>query len=319
MNFARAIMAFLGLSCTMLIFAGKAEMNSSRSTPQNSQTLRVDVDLVLVNTTVTDSDNRYVTGLGQEHFQVFEDKVQQEIQYFSTEDVPLSAGIIFDTSGSMQNILSTARSAAVTFLRMGNPEDEYFLIEFSDAAHLAHDFTADISELQYRIAFSRAKGSTALYDAVYLGLDRVGRGTNPRKALVLITDGQDNHSRYSFSNVKEFAKERDVQIYSIGIVDPVSAQYGSGYSGRAPLEDLSKVTGGRAFFPGSIHHLEDICVKIGLDLKNQYVLGYRSSNQTRDGRWRKVQVKLNRPKGTPRMSVRAKTGYYAPTLAKAMK
>src|SRR5262249_4174790 len=152
-------------------------------------------DLVLVNATVTDSQGNYVTGLNKESFQIFEDKVQQEIQYFSAEDVALSGGILLDVSGSMRDSLSTARSAAVTLLRMGGVEDEYFLIEFGTQARLMQNFTADIGNLQSRIAFTNADGSTALYDAVYLGLDTVGHGTNPRKALLLITDGQDNHIR----------------------------------------------------------------------------------------------------------------------------
>jgi len=318
MNFARTITAFLSLSFSMLIFAQKAEMNSTRSAPQNSQTLRVDVDLVLIHATVTDSDNQYVTGLKAEHFQVWEDKIQQEIKYFSTEDVPLSVGIIFDVSGSMQNVMPIARNAAVTFLRMGSPSDEYFLVQFSDAARLAQDFTRDIRELQQQIAFNSAKGRTALYDALYLGLNQVSRGMNSKKALLLITDGQDNHSRYSFANVKEFAREHDVQVYAIGIVDPTT-QGGSGFSGSAPLNTLASMTGGRTFFPESVLQLQEICMRIGLELKNQYLLGYKSSNEARDGKWRNVKLKIDRQKGMPRMNVRAKAGYHAPTLARAMK
>ena len=313
------IAPLMGLLCAMLAFAQKAEQNSPPTSSANSQTLRVDVDLVLLNVTVTDSHNRYITGLQKEYFQVWEDKVEQQIEYFSAEDVALSVGIIFDASGSMKNVISPARSAAVTFLRMGSPEDEYFLIEFNDAPRLAQDFTKDIGKLQNRLAFTTPRGSTSLYDAVYLGLDRVVRGTNTRKALLLVSDGMDNRSRYSFSHVKEFAKERDVQIYAIGIVDQWSAQQGYTYNGRGVIEELTNLTGGRAFFPESVQKLEDICEKIGLDLKNQYVLGYRSSNQTSDGKWRKTKVKVSAPKGIPRLSVRAKTGYYAPTLMKAMK
>jgi Ca-activated chloride channel family protein len=321
MKFARAMLVFLCLSSAMLIFAQKAEVSSTSDKSSKSETLRVDVDLVLVNAVVTDSDNRFVTGLKPENFEIWEDKVPQEIQYFSNEDVPLSAGIIFDVSGSMQATLPVARSAAVTFLRMGNPEDEYFLVEFSDSAQLAQDFTADITKLQQRIAFNNARGRTALYDALYLGLDTVSHGSNSRKALVLITDGQDNHSRYSFANVREFAKERDVQVYAIGLTDPsqVGMQPIPMFSATAPLNDLANVTGGRAFFPTSVYQLEDICTKIGLDLRNQYVLGYKSTNTAKDGKWRKLKVKVNRPQGMPRMGVRAKSGYYASALERVSK
>lgn len=277
------------------------------------QTLKVDVDLVLVNATVTNPRNQYVTGLEKEHFQVWEDKVEQEITYFSSEDVPLSVGIIFDISGSMKDKLSVARDAAVTFLKMGTPEDESFLVEFSERPQVAVDFTTDISDLQNHLIFSPAKGMTALYDAVYLGLDKLKSGSNPKKALLLITDGEDNRSRYTYSNVKEFVKEQDVQIYSIGIVSEFGSQLGSGRTGRALIEELSEMTGGRAFFPDSVYELEDICQKIGVELKNQYVVGYHSTNETSDGKWRKLRMKVNPPRGVGALNVRAKSGYYGPT------
>jgi Ca-activated chloride channel family protein len=304
----------------MLAFgqSGRESSTPGSSTTQAPSTLSVDVDLVLLNATVTDSRNRHVTGLAKENFQVWEDKIEQDIQYFSAEDIPLSVGIIFDISGSMKDKLTPARTAASTFLRMGDRNDEYFLVEFGNSPQLAENFTTDVAKLQSRLLFTRANGMTSLFDALYLGLNQVGRGSNSRKALLLITDGEDNHSRYSFSDVREFAKEHDVQIYAIGIVDDSSPQ-GSGYRGRAVLEDLANLTGGRAFFPPSVYDLESICAQIGVDLKNQYVLGYRSLNHSNDGKWRKVQVRINRPKGMPRLSVRAKSGYYASALAKVIK
>jgi Ca-activated chloride channel family protein len=304
----------VGLLSVVLAFAQHTKDNSARTPSQDSPTIRVDVDLVLLNATVTDPANRQVTGLGKEHFQVWEDKIEQEIQYFSAEDVPLSVGIIFDISGSMGNKLKPAREAASTFLRMGARDDEYFLIEFSDSPQLAQDFTTDIGKVQDRLLFTQAKGQTSLYDALYLGLEKVSRGSNTRKALLLITDGEDNHSRYSFANVKEFAREHDVQVYAIGIVDDWTQQT-SGYSGRAALEDLANLTGGRAFFPNSVYELESICSRISIDLKNQYVLGYRPLNRSADGKWRKIRVKINRTNGMPPLSVRSKTGYYATTVA----
>ena len=311
-----ARIALVGLLCTILSFGRIAHESAtpSSSKSQVPRALSVDVDLVLLNATVTDAQNRHISGLGKENFRVWEDKIEQEIQYFSTEDIPLSVGIIFDVSGSMANNLTTARNAASTFLRMGDRDDEYFLVEFSDSPHLTADFTTDVTKLQNRLLLTNAKGSTSLYDALYLGLVQVTRGSNSRKAVLLITDGQDNHSRYSFSNVKEFAKEHDVQIYAIGLEDEFSAA--TGYIGRGLLEDLANLTGGRAFFPPSIYELENICALIGVDLKNQYVLGYRPLNHSSDGKWRKVQVKINKPGGMPALSVRAKTGYYAPTIAR---
>ena len=158
-----------------------------------------------------------------------------------------------------------------------------------------------------------------MYDALYLGLERLKHATNLRKALLLITDGEDNHSRYSLSDLKEFAKEHDVMIYSIGLVNGFAFDPLTGIDGRATLHGLSELTGGVAFFPESLNVLPDICAQIGTDLKHQYVLGYRPSNLSRDGRWRKIRVKMNTPKGTSTLHVRAKTGYYGSAIAKVIK
>ena len=289
-----------------------ARQNEKPQTPSQNQTLKVDVDLVLVNATVTDPQNRYVTGLEQEHFQIWEDKLEQKIAYFSAEDVPISLGVIFDISGSMKEKISTARDAAVTFLKTGNPDDEYFLVEFANRPEVAEDFTTDPTKLQNRLIFAPAKGMTAMYDSVYLGLEKLKEGSNPKKALLLITDGEDNRSRYTFANVKDFVREQDVQIYAIGIVDAYNSQLGTGHSGRAMIEELSDLTGGRSFFPDSVYELEDICTKIAVELKNQYVIGYESTNEAKDGKWRKLRLKVNPPKGLPRLNIRNKSGYYAP-------
>jgi Ca-activated chloride channel family protein len=299
---------FLSLICTAT--AIRAQDSASN---KKSQTLKVDVDLVLVNATVSDSLGRMVTGLQKENFQLWEDKVEQKVEYFSSEETPLSIGLIFDATGSMSDKISTARDAAGTFLKMGNPEDEFFLVTFSQQPRLAEEFTTDITRLQQRLLFTPAKGLTPLFDAVYLGLDKMKSATNKRKALLLITDGEDNHSRYSFADIKEFAKERDVQIFAIGIVDSFS-DLARGRRGRAIIEDLVQISGGRAFFPDSVYELEDICTKIGVELRNQYVLGYHSTNEMKDGKWRKIRLKVNGLHGMPTLSVRGKSGYYAQNL-----
>jgi len=280
----------------------------------NSQgTIKVDVDLVLVNAGVTDSDGRTVTGLEKQNFQLWEDKVAQKIEYFSGEDTPVSIGLIFDATGSMSDKISRARDAAVAFLKTGNPEDEYFLITFSQQPRLEETFTTDLSRLQNRMLFTGTKGLTPLFDAVYLGLEQMKSANNKRKALLLITDGEDNHSRYSFFDVKEFLREQDVQIFAIGIVDSTE-DLALGRSGRTTIEDLVDVSGGRAFFPESAEELEDICSKIAIELRNEYVLGYHPSNDTKDGRWRKIRVKVSPPKGATRLSVHARSGYYGEKL-----
>jgi Ca-activated chloride channel family protein len=225
--------------------------------------------------------------------------------------------MIFDVSGSMKDKISTSRDAAVTFLKTGNPEDEYFLVEFANRPEVASGFTTDISKLQSKIIFAPAKGMTAMYDAVYVGLEKLKEGNNPKKALLMITDGEDNRSRYTFQNVRDFVKEQDVQIYAIGITDQWNSQLGTGRTGRAMLEELADVTGGRAFFPDSVYELEDICTKIAIELKNQYVIGYRSTNAAKDGKWRKLRLKVNPPKGIQHLNVRSKAGYYAPMAGAA--
>jgi Ca-activated chloride channel family protein len=285
------------------------------ASPSNDrdQTISVDVDLVLVNAAVSDSKGRMVTGLQQDNFRIWEDKVEQKVEYFSSEDTLMSIGLIFDATGSMADKISTARDAAASFLRVGNPDDEYFLVTFSQRVTLVEPFTTDISRLQNHMLFTPAKGLTPLFDAVYLGLETMKTAKNKRKALLLITDGEDNHSRYSFADIKEFAKEQDVEVFVIGIVNP-SGELAPGQSGRTTIENLAQTSDGEAFFPESVDQLEDICNKIGLELRNQYVLGYHSTNRAKDGRWRKIRLKMNPPKGISYLSVHAKTGYYAESL-----
>jgi Ca-activated chloride channel family protein len=266
---------------------------------QTGKTLKVDIDLVLINASVTDADNKPVMDLQKENFQLYEDRVEQEIRYFSTETTPVSLGIIFDASHSMEGKIDLARKAAVTFLESGTPEDEYFLVEFNNKATIAQDFTSDIARLRNHLIYVPPQGATAMYDALYLGLNKVKKdGQNTRKALLLITDGEDNHSRYTRGNIHEFVKESDVQIYSIDL-------------GRALIGDLSEMTGGYSYRT-SMSGLEKVCEKIASELKNQYVLGYVPSNTTKNGDWRKVRVKVTPPQPTDRLSVRSKEGYYAP-------
>jgi Ca-activated chloride channel family protein len=260
-----------------------------------SPSLKVDVDLVLVNATVTDAEGRYVVGLEKENFQIWEDKIPQQIEYFSTEDDPLSVGLILDASSSMRPMLEYARQAALAFLETADARDEYFLVEFADRPHLTVDLTKDISKLQEHIMFIPAKGNTALYDAVYVGVEKLKKAANnPKRALITITDGEENHSRYTFSNLRDFVREQNVQIFSIGA-------WGS-------INNLVEMTGGYAFHGDG---LADICQKIAVELKNEYVIGYRSTNLAKDGRWRKIQLKVNPPRGLSNLHVRSKTGYYA--------
>jgi len=280
--------------------------------------VRVDIDLVLVNVTVTDPYNRLVTGLSKDHFEVEEDKERQEILYFSNEDVPLSLGVVFDLSGSMSRAskLDRAAKAAVTFLQTANPEDEFFVVHFSDEPRLLTGFTHRVEEVQNSLLTVQAKGRTALMDALYLALDTMREASNPRKAVLVISDGGDNHSRYSVRDVMSAVRESDVQIYAIGIFDPVGARSEPEILwGPSLLKDVAETTGGR-MFPVALHNiaqLPDVAEKISVELRNQYILGYLPTNKERDGTWRKIKVKLDPPKGLPPLTTYARHGYYAPT------
>jgi Ca-activated chloride channel family protein len=278
-------------------------------------TIHFDVDLALVNVTVTDPYNRLVTGLEPDNFRVFEDNIEQEVVNFSAEDVPISIGVIFDYSGSMSNKVGKAREAAVQFFKTANPQDEFFLVSFNERAELTSSFTNSVEDLQSRMMLTAPKGRTALLDAIYLGLSQMRGAHNAKRALLILSDGGDNHSRYNESDIKRLVKEADTQLYAIGIFDPL------GYRNRSPeelsgpslLSEVTEMTGGRVFAVEKLEELPDIASKIGMELRNQYVLGYRPSNKAHDARWRKLKIKLRAPKGLPPLSVYSKTGYYAPS------
>jgi Ca-activated chloride channel homolog len=283
---------------------------------KRDQAVHVEVNLALVNVTVTDPYNRIVTGLEPDNFQVFEDNVEQEVVNFSSEDVPISIGVILDLSGSMANKLGKAKEAAFQFLKTANPEDEFCLVGFNERAQLLSPFTSNVQDLQSHMLSAPAKGKTALLDAIYLGLSQMRVAHSGKRALLIISDGGDNSSRYNENDIKRFVREADTQLYSIGIFDPFE------YRSRTPeelngptlLNEMTELTGGRAFTVDNLNDLPDIAAKIGAELRNQYILGYHPSNKAHDARWRKIKIKLRAPKGLPPLSVYAKTGYYAPNL-----
>jgi Ca-activated chloride channel homolog len=275
--------------------------------------LHVDVDLALVNVTVTDPYDRLVTGLEPDNFRVFEDNVEQEVVTFSCEDAPTSIGVIFDFSGSMANKIGKSRQAAVEFFKTANPQDEFFLVSFNDRAELTSTFTNSIEDLQSRMMLTAPKGRTALLDAIYLGLSEMRRAHNGKRALLILSDGGDNHSRYNETDIKRFVKEGDTQLYAIGIFDGHRDRTLEELHGPSLLSGITEMTGGRVFAVENLNELPDIATKIGKELRNRYTLGYRPSNKTHDARWRKIRIKLRAPKGLPPLNVYSKTGYYAPS------
>jgi Ca-activated chloride channel family protein len=286
-----------------------------RKPPIHVTPIMVDVNLVVVNVTVTDPYDRIVTGLDQNNFQVFDEKVEQKIEAFSTEDTPISVGLVFDTSGSMGDKIQKSKEAALQFFKTSNPQDEFMLIGFSDRPNLITGFTSKFENLQDRMLFVKSGGRTALLDAIYLGLSEMKKATTNRKALLVISDGGDNHSRYTEADIRKAVKESDVEIYAVGIFEPLASRSRTPEEASGPslLAELSEVSGGRMFSVEDPGELPDIAEKISIELRNQYVIGYRPSNLVRDGRWRRIKVKLNPPRGLPPLQVYARTGYYAPT------
>lgn len=277
--------------------------------------IRVDTNLVLIPVTVTTPLNQFVTGMEKENFRILEDKVEQEVAYFASFDAPLSIGLVFDASGSMNNKLFKSRQAAAQFFKTANPEDEFFLLQFNDRPQLVVPFTQQTEEIQNRLTFTQAKGRTALLDGIYQALATLKKGRNPRKALLVISDGGDNSSRYTESEVRNRLREADAQIYAIGIFEPMGSRGRTAeeLSGPNLLNELAEMTGGRHFPVDNINELPDVAAKIGIELRNQYVLGYISKNQVRDGKYRRVQVKLNQPRGMPPLRALFRQGYYAPS------
>jgi Ca-activated chloride channel family protein len=273
--------------------------------------IRVDVNLVLVPLTVTDPLDRLVTGLDKENFFLYENSKVQKIKTFSCEDVPVSIGIIFDLSGSMSNKVIRARDSIIQFLRTANPQDEFFVIGFNDRPELIEDFTSSVDDIEARLATVHPGHRTALLDAIYFGLNKMKQARYERKALLVVSDGGDNRSRYTENEVRSVVRESDTQIYSIGIFDPYAATTEERL-GPMLLNDISDETGGRLFRVDDVSDMGDIATKISAELRNEYVLGYKPDDDKHDGKWRKLKVKLVPPPGLPALTIHARNGYYAP-------
>ena len=269
--------------------------------------LRIDRTEVLVPVAVNDTFNRPVAGLEQENFRIFDDKIEQTITSFSMEDEPVAVALVFDTSGSMRGAEREERRAATEFFKTANPEDEFALVEFDSSPRLIVPVTPDPAKITYQLMFTHTRGSTALLDAVFLGLHEIKKSNKKRKALVVISDGGENSSRYTPTEIKNVVKESDVLIYSIGVfADSYSTDAGG------VLNSISEQTGGRMFRTEGMR-LSDIAQKISIDLRNRYLLGYVPRNAERNGRYHVVEVKIVPPKGLPPVKAHWRTGYYAPT------
>jgi Ca-activated chloride channel family protein len=314
---ARGILIAGGLACLLLplLFRGQ-DVNitpRTKSIPKQEEqrpaSIRVTSNLVLIPVTVNDPLNRPVSGLEKENFHVFDEKVQQTISTFAMDDEPIAAGLVFDTSGSMGDKLRRSRMAAAVFFKIADPEDEFFLVEFDSKPRLVVSLTRDTGTIEQELTFSRSKGSTALLDAIYMALQEMRKSKKNKKALLVISDGGDNNSRYTVKEVNTLVQESDVLIYAIGVFGGGSTAEEAG--GPGLLSHIAEQTGGRMFYANSVE-LPDVAKKIGIELRNRYIIGYSPQNQIHDGKYHHVVVKVVPPRGLPPLQAHWRVGYNAP-------
>ena len=316
-RFERSLVTLTLFTSLALAQTNPQQTTSSPNLQQDAvPTFRAHADLVLIPVTVTDDVNRFVLGLEKEDFQVFEDGVEQNVSLFSGEDAPLSVGVLFDRSASMSYKLGSSRDATTQLLNALNKEDEAFLVEFADLATLSVGFTGNASEIRSVLKNAQASGMTALLDAVNTGLVEMKEAKNSRKAIVVVSDGGDNRSHYTAAQIESLVREADVQIYAMGVFEPVfsSALTPEEISGPRLLSEIATQTGGRAFAAAVPGDMPSVATRIAVELRNQYVLGYYPKNKSRDGKYRNVEVRVAPPPGlgSP-LKVHWRLGYYAPS------
>lgn len=277
---------------------------------QRTPRLRVDATLITVPVTVADQLSRPVTGLEKESFKVFDAGIEQEITHFSMDDQPAAIALVFDTSASMGQKLARSRSSVRALFRVANEGDEFLLITFDDAPHLAHGLTKDVEEIQNAVSFAASKGNTVLYDAVVLALHELKKSTLERKAVIVISDGGENRSRYQGRETLAMIRESDALIYAIGVYEANGATQEE-IDGPDTLREITELTGGRTL-TALDSELPDVAGKIGVELRNRYMLGYAPKQFQRDGKYHPVQVKVIPPRGLGKLKPYWRTGYYAP-------
>jgi Ca-activated chloride channel family protein len=274
-----------------------------------------DVNLVVLHATVLDDRGRFVSDLKQDNFRVFEDRVEQKLSIVKREDVPVSMGLVIDNSGSMRDKRERVNTAALTFVRTSNPDDEAFVVNFNDDFFLDtdKDFTSDVGELKEALERVDSRGSTAFYDALIGSLDHLKKGHRDKKVLLVITDGEDNASRKNLEATVHEVQQSDAVVYAIGLLGQENKR--SAKRARKALEEIAQASGGLAYFPEGVGDTEAICTQIAHDIRNQYTLGYYPSNTNKDGSFRAVQVEVIPPRGRGKLSVRTRSGYYAQKAA----
>jgi len=302
---------------SFIVLAQETPQKLEKQDKDKDYTLSVVVEEVQLPISVLDKDGRPVNGLTKNDFAIFEDNVQQQIKIFKHEDIPLSLGLIIDNSGSMRNKRERVNSATLTFARESNPEDETFIVNFDDAAYLEQDFTGSIGDLIDALDNIDTRGETALYDAVYLSVDHVKAGKKDKRVLLLISDGEDNVSKYGLNKVIDALRESKVTLYAIGLLEENDQRGGlfkkpPSKKAKEVLQKFAEITGGQAYFPKSLDEVEELVKDIAHEIRNHYTVSYTPSNRKLDGSWREIRVKVNPPKTTTKVTVHTKQGYFAP-------
>jgi len=278
-------------------------------------TIKVDVNLVVLHTTVMDDRQRFAEGLKQENFRVFEDKVEQKLSVFKREDVPVSMGLVIDNSGSMRDKRPRVNEAAITLVQASNPQDEAFVVNFNDDFYLDldKDFTNSVPELKEALERIDSRGSTALYDALIGSLDHLKKASKDKRVLLLVTDGEDNTSHNSLEKTIRELQRTDTVVYTIGLLGEENKK--NAKRARKALEQIAQASGGLSFFPENVEDVHNICEQVAHDIRNQYTLAYYPTNTRRDGTFRIVQVEVIPPRGRGKLIPRTRNGYYAPGSA----
>jgi VWFA-related protein len=313
-----SVILLIVLVSSLIVVAQDSPQRGDLQKQNKDFVLNVDTTLVQLPVSVLDREGHPVNGLTKENFQVFEDNVEQNISLFKHEDVPISLGLVIDNSGSMRNKRERVNSAALTFVRESNPEDETFIVNFDDSAYLEQDFTGSIGDLIDALDNLDTRGETALYDAIYLSVGHVQEGHRDKKALLLVSDGEDNKSKYDFEKALKELRGAHVTLYAIGLLEENDQRGGlfkkpPSKRAKDELMKFAEATGGAAYFPKTIDEVEELCKQIAHNLRNHYTIGYNPTNKKLDGTWRKVDVRVS-PKASPtKLNVTYKTGYYAPS------
>jgi Ca-activated chloride channel family protein len=309
-----------GLAAAQTVGPIDAKIATTRVTPSpveletHEAHLRIDASLVLIPVQVSTDLGAPITKLSKANFRILEDGVEQKITHFSMDDAPISIGVVFDSSGSMQNKMHKSLEAASNFFKTANPEDEFFLIDFNERPRLVMGFTPDSGEVYRRISRTKPFGRTSLFDAIAMAVGQMKLAKHQRKAIVIVSDGGDNRSRITYHAIRSMMQEADVQMYSMGIFDPTDLPKRPREEQEGPrlLDDLTELTGGRNYHVDNLDELPEISARIGRLLRNEYVIGYNPAREDRDGKYRKVKLSVVGAGDLPPLRVQYRTGYYAP-------